>query len=248
LIVFTNRPGFNPGGISVDSCLGGGSGEGGIRLHRLPAGQRWVGNQRTTVNMYAKRRDSASHRLPIVGRILFWAPAGGTGGRGLVGDGPAGLAFARTIFDKICGASLRAGGYNGCMSTILVPIDFSEETPEVIECAALLARRNRSQLVLMHVSPGGREVAPGLLSNEEETAAADKLGRLERYLRDEGYQVSTTIREGEPAREIVAYGDAIKADCIIIGKHDHAPAATRAKSPITRYVEQRAPCTVVAVP
>jgi nucleotide-binding universal stress UspA family protein len=134
------------------------------------------------------------------------------------------------------------------MSTILVPIDFSAETPEVIECAALLARRNRSRLVLLHISPGDQEVAPGLLSNEEETAAADKLGRLERYLRDEGYQVSTTIREGEPAREIVAYGDAIKADCIIIGKHDHAPAATRAKSPITRYVEEQAPCTVVAVP
>ena len=190
--------------------------------------------------MYAKCRDSASHRLPIVGRILFWAPIEETGGH------QAGCA--RTVFDKICGASQRAGDYNGRMSTILVPIDFSEETPEVIECAALLARRNSSQLVLMHVSSAGQELAPGLLSNEEETAAADKLGRLERYLRDEGYQVSTTIREGEPAQEIVAYGDAIKADCIIIGKHDHAPAATRAKSPTTRYVEQRAPCTVVAVP
>jgi nucleotide-binding universal stress UspA family protein len=134
------------------------------------------------------------------------------------------------------------------MSTILVPIDFSEETPEVIECAAMLARRNRSQLVLMHVAPAGQEVAPGVTSREEEAAAADKLDRLERYLRDEGYEVSTTLREGEPAREIVEYGDAIKADCIIMGRHDHAPAATRTKSPVTRYVEQKAPCTVVAVP
>ncbi|MDD2763704.1 MAG: universal stress protein [Opitutaceae bacterium] len=134
------------------------------------------------------------------------------------------------------------------MSTILVPIDFSEETPEVIECAAMLARRNRSQLVLMHVAAGGRPVAPGVISNEEETEAADKLGRLERYLRDEGYQVSTAVREGEPAREIVEYGGEIKADCIIMGRHDHAPAATPAKSPTTCYVEQKAPCTVVAVP
>jgi nucleotide-binding universal stress UspA family protein len=134
------------------------------------------------------------------------------------------------------------------MSTILVPIDFSEETPEVIECAAMLARRNRSQLVLMHVSPGGREVAPGVISNEEETEAVDKLGRLERYLRDEGYQVSTTIRAGEPAREIVEFGDTIDADCIIMGKHDHAPAATQAKGPTTSSVEKRARCTVVAVP
>jgi nucleotide-binding universal stress UspA family protein len=134
------------------------------------------------------------------------------------------------------------------MSTILVPIDFSEETPEVIECAAMLARRNRSQLVLMHVTTGGREVAPGVISHEEETEALDKLDRLERYLREEGYQVSTTLREGEPAREIVEYGGAIAADCIIMGKHDHAPAATPAKSPITCYVEQKARCTVVAVP
>ncbi|MFA5058341.1 MAG: universal stress protein [Opitutaceae bacterium] len=133
------------------------------------------------------------------------------------------------------------------MSTILVPIDFSEETPEVIECAAMLARRNRSQLVLMHVTAGGRTVAPGVISHEEETEATDKLGRLERYLREEGYQVATALREGEPAREIVEYCGKIKADCIIMGRHDHAPEA-RAMSPITRYVEQKALCTVVAVP
>jgi nucleotide-binding universal stress UspA family protein len=155
---------------------------------------------------------------------------------------------ARMVFRKICGVSLPAGWYHARMSTILVPIDFSEETPEVIECAAMLARRNRSQLVLMHVAAGGREVAPGVISHEEEAEATDKLDRLERYLRDEGYEVSTALRAGEPAREIVEYGDAIKADCIIMGKHDHAPAATRAKSPVTRYVEQKAPCTVVAVP
>jgi nucleotide-binding universal stress UspA family protein len=134
------------------------------------------------------------------------------------------------------------------MSTILVPIDFSEETPEVIECAAMVARRNRSALVLMHVSPGARETSSGGFSSEEEGAAVANLERLERYLRDEGFQVSTAIRTGEPAREIVEFGGSIKADCIIMGRHDHAAATTPAKSPITRYVEQQAPCTVVAVP
>jgi nucleotide-binding universal stress UspA family protein len=134
------------------------------------------------------------------------------------------------------------------MSTILVPIDFSEETPEVIECAAMMARHNRSELVLMHVSPGAREAAPGGFSSEEETVAVANLARLERYLRDEGFQVSTAIRTGEPAREIVEFGGTIKADCIIMGRHDHAATATPAKSAITSYVEQEAPCTVVAVP
>jgi nucleotide-binding universal stress UspA family protein len=134
------------------------------------------------------------------------------------------------------------------MSTILVPVDFSEETPEVIECAAMVARRNRSELVLMHVSPGAREAAPGVFSSEEESVAVANLERLERYLRDEGFQVSTAIRTGEPAREIVEFGGTIKADCIIMGRHDHAAPATLAKSPITSYVEQEAPCTVVAVP
>lgn len=135
------------------------------------------------------------------------------------------------------------------MSTILVPIDFSEETPEVIECAAMVARRNRSALVLMHVSPGAREAASaGGLGIEEEGAAVANLERLERYLREEGFQVSTAIRSGERAREIVEFGGSIKADCIIMGRHDHAAASTPAKSAITSYVEQQAPCTVVAVP
>jgi len=123
------------------------------------------------------------------------------------------------------------------MSTILVPVDFSEETPEVIEAAAMLARRNRSALVLLHVAPGRAETGD----------AGDKLERLERYLREEGIPVSSELREGEPAREIVARGGALAADCIIIGRHDHAPA-TGAGSPVTRYVEQQAGCTVVAVP
>ncbi len=125
------------------------------------------------------------------------------------------------------------------MSTILVPVDFSEETPEVIEAAAMLARRNRSQLVLLHVAPDGRA---------EADEAGDRLERLERYLREEGIPVSIAIRRGEPAREIVACGGAVAADCIIIGRHDHAPAATAAAGPVTRYVEEQAGCTVVAVP
>jgi nucleotide-binding universal stress UspA family protein len=134
------------------------------------------------------------------------------------------------------------------MSTILVPIDFSEETPEVIECAAMLARRNRSDLVLMHVSSGGREVAPGVISEEETSAVADKLDRLERYLREEGYQVSSAVRTGEPARAIVDFGGSIAADCIIMGRHDHGANTTGAKSPVTSTVESTARCTVVAVP
>ena len=133
------------------------------------------------------------------------------------------------------------------MSTILVPVDFSEETPEVIECATMVARRNRSELVLMHVSPGARETAPGGGSSEEEGAAVANLERLERYLREEGFQVSTEVRTGEPARQIVALGGALHADCIIIGRHDHGPLGGET-SPITRTVEQTAPCTVVAVP
>jgi universal stress protein A len=134
------------------------------------------------------------------------------------------------------------------MSTILVPIDFSEDTPEVIECAAMLARRNRSELVLMHVAPGGGEPAGGAARRAEVGETAEKLERLERYLREEGFQVSTTVRTGEPAREIVEFGGSINADCIIMGRHGHRAGATAGKSPVTSYVETTARCTVVSVP
>ena len=134
------------------------------------------------------------------------------------------------------------------MSTILVPVDFSEETPEVIECAAMLARRNRSELVLMHVSAGGGAPISDVALDEEAGETAEKLGRLERYLREEGFQVSTAVRAGEPAREIVEFGGHIKADCIIMGRHDHGANATDAKSPVTSCVESTARCTVVSVP
>jgi nucleotide-binding universal stress UspA family protein len=134
------------------------------------------------------------------------------------------------------------------MNTILVPIDFSEETPEVIECAAMVARRNRSELVLMHVSPSRSERAAGCAEDESNAETADKLDRLERYLRDEGYQVSTAVRAGEPARAIVEFGGSIKADCIIMGRHDHDADATTAKGAVTSHVENTAGCTVISVP
>lgn len=134
------------------------------------------------------------------------------------------------------------------MSTILVPIDFSEETPEVIECAAMLARRNRSQLVLMHVTPTPGRRARVTLATEDGIETVDKLERLERYLRDEGYEVSSAVRRGDPGPTIVSYGGSIGADCIIIGRHDHAVPTRRAKSSVTSYVEKRAGCAVVAVP
>ena len=124
------------------------------------------------------------------------------------------------------------------MSTILVPIDFSDETPEVIECAAMVARRNRSRLILMHVSPGDQDAADD---------ATVRLERLESYLREDGLQVSVAVRAGEPAREIIEFGGSIKADCIIMGRHDHSGAAT-GQSPVTTYVERQAACAVVAVP
>ena len=133
------------------------------------------------------------------------------------------------------------------MSTILVPIDFSEETPEVIECAAMVARRNRSQMVLMHIAPAGPAPAPSTV-RPEEADAVDKLERLERYLRDEGYQVSSAVRAGEPAREIVDYGGQISADFIIMGRHDHEAGARQIKSAVTSFVEKQARCAVVAVP
>jgi nucleotide-binding universal stress UspA family protein len=154
----------------------------------------------------------------------------------------------RTIFRKICGAWPVLRWYNKPMSTILVPVDFSEETPEVIECAAMLARRNRSELVLMHVSAGGGESVAGGSPAEEAGETVEKLARLERYLREEGFQVSTAVRAGEPARAIVEFGGSIKADCIIMGRHDHGADATGAKSPVTSCVESTARCTVVSVP
>ena len=152
------------------------------------------------------------------------------------------------LFRKNCGARPTPSCYNQPMSTILVPIDFSEETPEVIECAAMLARRNRSELVLLHVAPPGLDSSRNLAVADDAGDTVDKLGRLERYLREDGFQVSTTMRAGEPAREIVEFGGSINADCIIMGRHDHAGSRTGPMSRVTSSVESTARCTVVAVP
>jgi nucleotide-binding universal stress UspA family protein len=114
---------------------------------------------------------------------------------------------------------------------ILLPVDFSERSEAAAGCAAALASRFGSEVVLLHVVPppqyeyGAMEAGGALIAelyrNRSEQAARD----LEVF---EGHHLGGAekrgvVLEGEPAARIIEYAHANSIGIIIMPTHGYGP-------------------------
>src|SRR5438132_8985706 len=133
------------------------------------------------------------------------------------------------------------------MKRILVPIDFSDLTPSVINLARQLAKALDAEIHLVHVreltaaaTPGALgyglagmpELAPmagvsvagfepipnPMVENEDEKS---KLACWQKEIAQNGIKVSLHEPTGSVAEEILNAADAISADLIVMGTHGH---------------------------
>ena len=133
------------------------------------------------------------------------------------------------------------------MKRILVPIDFSDVTPSVIDLARQLAKALDAEIHLVHVReitaapmPGslgyglagmpelapmtgvpvpGFEPMPEAIAESEDEKA--RLARWEKEIAQEGVKVTLHEPTGAVAEEILEQADAINADLIVMGTHGH---------------------------
>ena len=134
------------------------------------------------------------------------------------------------------------------MKRILVPIDFSDVTPSVINLARQLAKALDAEIHLVHVreltaaaTPGtlgyglagmpelapmagvpvtGFEPMPNpIVENEDEKS---KLAYWQREIAQDGIKVALNQRTVAVAGEILNQADAINADLIVMGIHGHS--------------------------
>ena len=143
------------------------------------------------------------------------------------------------------------------MKTILVPIDFSDVTPRVLEKASELARALDGRLVIIHVIQPPVNLSssdPILIENTARiTAAAEKaadkhLERLEKGLRAEFPGLEVVRLTGAPVARILEQAELRSADYIVLGSHGHTAVYDLLVGSTAHGVLKKASCAVLVVP
>ncbi|RLM57476.1 universal stress protein [Halobellus sp. Atlit-31R] len=105
---------------------------------------------------------------------------------------------------------------------ILLPTDGTQSMDAVVETAADIAGRREAEVYVLYVIDDRAfltlqdEMKSDVLAEleGEGEAATD---RAATRLREAGIEVTTAIRQGDPADEILAYGEEIDADLVTMG-------------------------------
>ena len=140
------------------------------------------------------------------------------------------------------------------VSKILVPVDFSDNTPAILEWAAHLAEEHDSSVILLHAyhlpvefqQLEGAYLPPDFWSNVK-SEADQTLSKFAEELRKAGIEVETVVREGYPASVIIDEATDQSVDLIVIGTHGLSGLKHLLLGSIAERVVQKAHCTVLTV-
>lgn len=125
-------------------------------------------------------------------------------------------------------------------SVILCPLDFSVDTASVVGFAASLARTTHTELRLLHVCD------PALKASAQEAMhLLDDWQR--RVLRTAHCCVSTAVRIGEAAPEIVADASSYSVSLIVMGAHGCTHRSRFLVGSTAEQVLRAAPCLTMVV-
>lgn len=142
------------------------------------------------------------------------------------------------------------------MKRILVAIDFSEVTDEVISTAVTLNKALQGQLRILHVDDSAPySYAPKddpMFEPDPKTAvAAQESGKLERIrlrLSKEPFDADYRLMEGPAGDNILSAAREFGADIIVIGAHEHGKFYHLLFGDTTDSLIRHAPCPIMVVP
>ena len=139
---------------------------------------------------------------------------------------------------------------------LLVPVDFSAGSNKAVEYAVVLATALRAAVHLLHVieetfaaeAPGESAAATG--PSPRERAAAEtqaSVAAIAARFSGTGGRVTTEVRSGRAARQIVGVALNRGADLIVMGTHGRTGLYQVMYVSVAQYVLRKAPCPVLAV-
>jgi len=111
---------------------------------------------------------------------------------------------------------------------ILIPTDFSDVAEKALDCVKQLKDAGTREVVVLHViKKNSLEVIAQYSSirdfeeveKEVEGDAREKLSRIEKELKETGFQVKIRVETGFPFSEILRVEDEEDVSAIVIGSH-----------------------------
>jgi nucleotide-binding universal stress UspA family protein len=160
------------------------------------------------------------------------------------------------------------------MKRILVPIDFSDVTPPVIDLTRQLAKALDAEIHLVHVKEVTAAATPGALGYglagmpelapmsgvpvpgfepmpetiPEDEGQTSKLTKWQQEIAQDGIKVSLQEPTGAVAEEILNQADALDADLIVMGTHGHGAMYNLLVGSATKGVLKHSTRPVLLVP
>ena len=142
------------------------------------------------------------------------------------------------------------------MRKIVVPVDFSTMTEDVLEMAKLFAGTFTGEIYLIHVirtDPGltGYLPEPRELHEPVPESCAKTYFLLHdqaRQLRYSGYQVFPCLIEGEIVASILDKARSVEAELIIMGAHNKGALSRIFLGSVSEGVLRKACCPVMVIP
>lgn len=142
------------------------------------------------------------------------------------------------------------------IETILVPVDFSDVTAEVVRYASEMAKSFGSRIILLHISEPepdfvGYEAGPQAVRT---TVARDyrtehqQLDELKHSITGTGLDVLALHIQGSLAEKIVQEARDHHAGLIVVGTHGHGAFYNLLVGSVTASLLKHAPCPVMVVP
>lgn len=142
------------------------------------------------------------------------------------------------------------------MSSLLVPVDFSEGTNAILTEAQALASKIGTELILLHVAPPdpdfiGYDPGPEVVRQQVAETFRDEhqqLQRLEREIQKNGGRASALLVQGPTVEKILQERRRLDCSLIVIGSHGHSAVYDLLVGSITEGVLRHADCPVLVVP
>ena len=138
---------------------------------------------------------------------------------------------------------------DGTGHLVIVGIDLSQQSLEVLQRAAKLAAMTEGELHLVHVVPGD---AVGSLQGDAKLRLAAVSDEVRAELRQQADTVPAAVKRivlhvriGKPDVELAQLASDLGADLIVVGTHGHGPLERLILGSVAESLLRNAPCPVL---
>lgn len=142
------------------------------------------------------------------------------------------------------------------MNRILVPIDFSNATEEIIKQAIRYAKLTDGKVMLIHVAAPepdfiGDDVGPQVIRDQKAEKLKSEHQRMEEYaelFENENVQITPLLIQGVTVDEILSECKKFRAGIIIMGSHGHTAMYNLLMGSVVEGVIRKSEVPVLVVP